>query len=648
MKRILTLIVCFILCGSMVFATGCKKNNPTVEEETGARKYTSTVLADNGQTDYKIVIPENPTEYIQFAADELVLRFEEATGAKLPIISDSEVTYSESAKLISIGETSVKKESGVEVPYDEFLTSGARLVNKGDCVILVGGADNGSLYAVYDFLAILFDYEYYDIDAYTLNHLKKVYLPVLDDKDIPSYDSRYFGDVSSQALRGGDIRNAWRLRLLHLSEGVSISGHAATAYIIRPSVYNNSAIPATYHPEWFTEANNQDVMQVTLCYSNKEMQAEFIKNLEAILDKYPDSTEVGVEQADINKWCHCDDCTAAILKYNNGSDSLEEWGAITQTLFLNEVVEKVNAWLAEKYPGRRMTYRTLAYHQTVRPPAHQDENGNWIPNGSENGDYSMVLHPDIRTFYADIYANRNKSFKENPSASVNISGWGALTNNLLIYEYPQNATHVCLPYDGLHVHAENLRFGAEFGFKGYEFQGNFNTQSSGYYVLRMYVTAKLMWNVNLDSNELSTNYIKACFGEAAEVMQEYNTALRTRLANLRDMYSYGSSVLPQELRELYWPRSLMMKYQEFFDSAYEAIDSVRYSDPDRYETVFRKIKIEEMFVKFVNCSLYLSNYSPEEKMKEIDDFEYYAGLYNFSCWSESKPMSDLIAQWRNG
>lgn len=642
MKRTITKILCFILCGTMLFMVACNKNKTSGGGETQGRKYTSTVLAENGQTDYKIVVPEKTSEYIDFAAEELVNLFKEATGATLPVVSETSVSYSESAKLISIGETTLKRESGVEVPYEEFLTSGARLVNKGNCVILVGGADRGSLFAVYDFLQILFDYEYYDIDVYTINKMDKVYLPVLDDKDIPSYDIRYFGDALSEPTAGGNIYNAWRLRLVYGGEDVAVSGHAATAHIIKPGVYNNPDAADTYHPDWFYPAGETDVMKTTLCYTNKEMQAEFIKNLEQILDDNPETTIVGVQQADINIWCHCDTCMAAMRQYNDGSDSVEEWGAITQTLFLNEVVEEVNAWLAEKYPGRHMTYRTLAYHQTVRPPAHQDADGNWVPN-----DPKMVLHPDIQTFYANIYANRNKTFRENPSTAPNIAAWGALTDNLVIYEYPQNALHVCLPYDGLHVHADNLRLGAEYGFKAYNFQGNYNTRSSGFYMLRAYAVAKLMWNVNLDPNELAANYIKACYGEAADVMQEYNTALRTRMSYLRDQYNYGSMVLKNDLSEQNWPRNVMLKYQEFFDEAYKAIDSVQYTDPKRYETTFIKIKTEEIFVKFVNCSLYLSNYSPEEKAKEIDDFEYYAALCNFTRWSESAPMSDLIAQWRN-
>lgn len=646
MKRTITKILSFLICGTLLFATACKKNNNPVRQESEGRQYTSTVLADNGKTDYKIVVAREQSDYIEFAVEELVNLFEEATGATLPVVYDDEVGYSETAKLISIGETAVKQASGVEVPYDEFLTSGARLVNKGDCVILVGGTDRGSLYAVYDFLQILFNYEYYDMEVYTIDKADKVYLPVLDDKDIPTYDIRYFGDALSEASAGGNIHNAWRLRLVQGDEDVAVTGHAATSYIIKPSVYNNPSVPETYHPDWFTAPGTGD-FDTTLCYSNKEMQAEFIKNIEKILDQYPTATIIGVEQADVNAWCHCEDCTAAIRKYNNGSDSIATWGAITQTLFMNEVAEEVNAWLAEKYPGRHVTYRTLAYQETVQPPAHKDENGNWIPNGAENGDYSMVLHPDIQTFYADIYANRNKSFRENPSTSANIAAWGALTDNFVIYEYPQNANHVCLPYDGMHTHAENLRFASEFGFKAYNFQGNFNTRSSGFYMLRAYALSKLMWNVNLDPNELADNYIKAVFGEASDVMGEYYAALRTRLAYLRETYDYGSFVLPAECKESYWPRALMLRYQEFFDEAYEAIDSVRYTDPDRYDTLFIKLKTEEMFVKFVNCSLYLTNYSPEEKTKEIDDFEYYAGLCGFSRYSESKLMSEIIAQWRN-
>lgn len=71
------------------------------------------------------------------------------------------------------------------------------------------------------------------------------------------------------------------------------------------------------------------------------------------------------------------------------------------------------------------------------------------------------------------------------------------------------------------------------------------------------------------------------------------------------------------------------------------------TDPEQYEVLFRKIMIEEMFVRYVFCSLYLNNYPESERAKKVDEFERYAKMYGFNCYSETQPMSDVIASWRS-
>jgi hypothetical protein len=56
--------------------------------------------------------------------------------------------------------------------------------------------------------------------------------------------------------------------------------------------------------------------------------------------------------------------------------------------------------------------------------------------------------------------------------------------------------------------------------------------------------------------------------------------------------------------------------------------------------------IEEMFLRYVNCSLYLNYYSDTEKAQMIDEFEEYATRYGFKNYSETTPMSEIIAVWR--
>lgn len=612
-------------------AVGCNQNSKDNTDGNGDDvTFTDFILAEKGKSEYSVIIPENASEYETFAAEELHDLFLEATGAELAIYSDNGRTFSDSAKYISISDTKVFKESGVEADYAVYKESGTRLKNVGSCVILTGASDEGALYAVYDFLNILFDYEYYDVDAYRLNKSDTVKLPVLDVSNIPDNDYRMYGDYLQEDKAGGSRFHAYRLRYKVYGQGYAIDGHAATI-LLDPKVYGEE------HSEWFSKEENPDHRQ--LCYMNDGMREAFLEKVKAKLTEKPEATIISVAQADYNTWCDCKDCTETIKKYGNG---VTDMGAVTQILFLNWLVPEVDEWLAVNFPGRNVKFMVLAYHKTVEPPAHKDSNGNYVPN-----DEAMILNDKVIVQYASIYANRNLSFKDNPTERERLKAWSAVSSGLYIYEYPQDALNVCLPYDGLHVFADNLRFSKELGFSSYFMQGNFNTQSSGFTELKVYVASKLMWDSSLNPNELAYDYIENVYGEAAPVMKEFFDALRTRLAYLRNQYNYGSFVLNDGLSTTYWPRNLMVVYQSMFDEAYAAIDSLQYIDEERYEVLFRKIKIEEMFVKYVNCSLYLNRLTTDEKNAAIDDFEYYAKKYGFKNWSESKPMSDRIAEWRN-
>src|ERR1044071_9143487 len=57
---------------------------------TSTRAFASLTLADNGQTKYTIVLPANPIPSERYAAEELQRYLEKISGAKLPIVSDSE------------------------------------------------------------------------------------------------------------------------------------------------------------------------------------------------------------------------------------------------------------------------------------------------------------------------------------------------------------------------------------------------------------------------------------------------------------------------------------------------------------------------------------------------------------------------------
>ena len=73
---------------------------------------------------------------------------------------------------------------------------------------------------------------------------------------------------------------------------------------------------------------------------------------------------------------------------------------------------------------------------------------------------------------------------------------------------------------------------------------------------------------------------------------------------------------------------------------------IRYVDAEEYEKIYRKIKIEELFVDFVNLSCYLGYYTTEEKIQRIDDFEANCAKYGTKYLGSGKDLASLVASLR--
>ena len=105
MKKLLTLLLA-IMCAFTCFA--CAPNQPQQPQEPEETRTPVATLYKMGKSDYKLVIPENPTAEEIMAADELNLFFEEATGFQFEIIYDDQTTSD--YNYIYIGRTKQIKE----------------------------------------------------------------------------------------------------------------------------------------------------------------------------------------------------------------------------------------------------------------------------------------------------------------------------------------------------------------------------------------------------------------------------------------------------------------------------------------------------------------------------------------------------------
>ena len=149
MKKIISLCLTLVLL--LVVLVGCVQtpDNPDNPTKPTINK-TNIEIVDGGKTEYKVVVPVGASDFVTTAASELVNFVKEATGATLPVVTDGE-EFSASEKVISLGNTTVFKGSGVKLT-EKLRETGYVMKRKGNTLVINAKDDNGVISAVYDML----------------------------------------------------------------------------------------------------------------------------------------------------------------------------------------------------------------------------------------------------------------------------------------------------------------------------------------------------------------------------------------------------------------------------------------------------------------------------------------------------------------
>lgn len=248
-------LICVAIASILFVGTfGCGANDDNPVINTG--KY----IVDRAKTDYRIIIAKQADEKERLAARELQTFFFEATNCRLNIVDDENVTFDENAKYYSVGRNNFQKTSGVDADAKELKAQGYRIKTKGNSVFLIGGDSYGTLYSVYGYLGLEFDYDYFFTDVYCIN--KNV-----NDLELKNYDVTKSPDIDVMA--GPNVGfviyntvNANRFGSMATTEwnipaenyyGV----HNVFAITPKDRFDDETNHPETYHPEWFADNGTQ-------------------------------------------------------------------------------------------------------------------------------------------------------------------------------------------------------------------------------------------------------------------------------------------------------------------------------------------------------------------------------------------------------
>ena len=293
---------------------------------------------------YSILLPQNASDELKNAAEELNFFLDEITGITLQVVTEDGSETADGC-YISIGNTSLFQNSGISA--DALEPEASAIKTTGDSILLFGGSDVGATYAVYELLEHWFDLKFYTPDCYTYNAKDTVAFEELDLTSTPAVDHRTVGMYLTWYSSWTNMR---RMRVSNAEEYMSALGHNIRD-LLPPSTYYAS------HPEWYSNyASGNEGWQV--CLSNADMRAQLVANVKAKLAQNSDVPYFTITQNDGGGFCTCSACKALNLQYS--SDENAYAGA-----WLAMVNEVANACAAD-YPDT--IFYMLAYVATDKAP----------------------------------------------------------------------------------------------------------------------------------------------------------------------------------------------------------------------------------------------------------------------------------------
>ncbi len=629
-KIIATILASFMTLTTLALA-GCSggDNQPTTPTVRGMHERTvsetNVDLVKNGKSDYVIVIgAEEENDAVLFGVDELVQNFFRATGISLGVMTDAEVSYTETSKFLSIGNNELVKQAGVTYDKSELGPAGYVVQTKGNSVFMVGGTGDGSLYAVYGWLTEQFDYEYYSIGEIAIEQdiLNEKLLNV-NLKEKPDFDYRlanfgeaWFDKTVACRVRANDPNNVW----------VNFNGadYHTSFNIVPPDIYMED------HPEWYARSGEQ------LCFSrDPEGLAEVV--VEAMKEgfrKYPNRNIATFTQQDHNSWCDCDKCLDAAARY--GTDSA------VYILFVNRVAEEVSAWVEQEFPGREIKIAMFAYQRTEDAPVIE------TADGYKPTDESLRLHKNVALFYCPIYASYYYNFGEeaNIKEATTLEKWSILADTLFVWMYGANFKIYMAPYNNFGSMQDNYRYlydrGAIYLFDQQQFN---QTSGTDWYKLRAYVSHELQWQIDQDYTKLLNDFFEHYYKDASAPMKRLFDEENTWFAYLAEHHGYDGNVgytYQTLVREEYWPQGLLEGWLEIIDEAYKAIEPLKTSNPSLHDTLEKRIKMESLTFRFMQLELYSVYYSENEVARMEESFKTDCFELGVRCYSEQVTIDEYL------
>lgn len=616
MKKIITVVCAVVLAFGF---TGCKKDDNGIYIDDGSRTISDDCTVVDGEyivrhkkSDYVIVTENAPDEYIDTAAQDFNLFFNEATGVSLSVKQDKETTGKEK-KIISVGSTSYARlalgSTGSELGNGSY-----RVAAKDGGLYVLGGSTAGTLLGVYKLLNYMFGYEFYKDGVYEIAHdVNDLNYFTVDKTQKAAIPMR--ADYSGMNLYGSTMASK-RLGLM-TDEKITVFSHHNSLVLLNSETYGAE------HPKWYSTGGDQ------LCFTARGDENELDEMIETLSDKFAaelmkeenrNKKYVRFSMMDNKNWCACEACNAAAEKYNAVSGAL--------LTVCNRMGKRTTEKLAAEGDDRTIKIVTLLYNKTEDVPVATTD------GGYEKNENIGALDYVTPQWACMTMKNHAKAWaaEENNAARDMLERMNAVFEEFWVWDYGTNFNDYLLPFDTFNSMAEDMKLLGNYNIGLYLYQlANSAHNVSGFNSLKLYLLSKLMVDPSLDIDELTDDYFAHAYGKGGNAMRkiydEYRLVALYNSEDHGDFTAWNQSIYSQTMLSAdYWKRGTVKRWLALLDEALEEsgndgtlnAGTLKANSDGEYE---RNIMVDGVFVRYIYAVLYLQD-------EYADNIAFKLKLYN--------------------
>jgi len=478
----------------------------------------SVTVVDSGRPAAVIVTARDASPTERFAAHELQRYLELATGAKLEIVQQPR--HGRCGIVVRRADSRQAKQLGEE---------GFLIRTEDDSILLAGGGDRGTLYAVYSFLEDYVGVRWFmpgergefapEVKTIRIRDVNVTRKPAFRYRSFTSFPCPSRGESAAE-IADWLVKN--RINVISgggwpddLGEDEFLSCRGGAIGRWNTHSWLRRMPPADYlptHPEYFAldeGARRASDRWGKLCTTNPEVIRLMAGIAEGLMQKRPADTICALTESDGLGWCMCDRCRAL------DDDRTWGYGSRTVPVISNRMITFANAVAAKVRVRPDVWFYVLAYHADFPPPKDP------LRPAARVMVQAVHSRPNFNCFTHPVAHDcpRNRAFRKC------LEKWVDISVSVTLYDYILHSQMHQLPWVAPRKIVEDIRYYRRIGLDGFVWQCSPGVSANR--GINYYVAARAMWNPDVDPDEILREYCRGVFKEAAEEVRAYFEFLET-------------------------------------------------------------------------------------------------------------------------